>query len=167
MRKLLIGAGVLAAVLIVGIAAVLMLVDVNQFRGPIQAELERQLQRKVTLGDMGLRILPLSVRIDNFSVAQAPQYGSSSPFLTARELRVSAGLLALLQKRVQVTSLRLIEPSLELIKNREGQWNFSSLGAPGSTHAQSSTMEVETLEVQNGTVAVTDLRAGKPRSVYD
>jgi uncharacterized protein involved in outer membrane biogenesis len=167
MRKLLIGAGVLAAVLIVGIAAVLMLVDVNQFRGPIQAELERQLQRKVTLGDMGLRLFPLSVRIDNFSVAQAPQYGSSSPFLTARELRVSAGLLALLQKRVEVSSLRLVEPSLELIKNREGQWNFSSLGAPGSTHAQSSALELETLEIQNGTVAVTDLRAGKPRTVYD
>jgi uncharacterized protein involved in outer membrane biogenesis len=167
MRKILIGAGVLAAVLIAGIAAVLMLVDVNQFRGPIQAELERQLQRKVTLGDMGLRLFPPSVRIDNFSVAQAPPYASSRPFLTARELRVSAGLLALLQKRIKVSSLHLVEPSLELIKNREGQWNFFSLGAPGSTHAQSSALELETLEIQNGTVAVTDLRAGKPRSVYD
>src|SRR5215831_12620999 len=121
MRKILIGAGVLAAVLIAGVAAVLTLVDVNQFRGPIQAELERQLQRKVTLGDMGLRLFPLAVRIDNFSVAQAPQYASSRPLLTARELRVSAGLLALLQKRIEVSSLRLLEPTLELIKNREGQ----------------------------------------------
>src|SRR5215831_8790890 len=147
MRKILIGAGVLAAVLIAGVAAVLTLVDVNQFRGPIQAELERQLQRRVTLGDMGLRLFPLSVRIDNFSVAQTPQYGSSSPFLAARELRISAGLFALLQKRIEVTSLRLVEPALELIKNREGLWNFPSLGAPGSTHAQSSTLELETLEI--------------------
>src|SRR5215831_13371701 len=99
MRKILIGAGVLAAVLIAGIAAVLMLVDVNQFRGTIQAQLERQFKRRVTLGNMGLRVFPLSVRIDNVSIADAPQYGSSRPFLTARELRVSAGLLALLQKR--------------------------------------------------------------------
>jgi uncharacterized protein involved in outer membrane biogenesis len=167
MRKVLIGAGIPAAVVIAGIAAALMLVDVNQFRGPMQAELERQFRRRVVLGDMGLRLFPLSVRIDNVSVAEAPQYASSRPFLTSRQLRVSAGLFALLRKRIEVTSLRLVEPTLELIKSREGQWNFSSLGAPGSTQAQSSALELETLEIQNGTVAVTDLRAGKPRSVYD
>src|SRR5438270_10121409 len=121
MRKVLIGAAVLAVVVIAGIAAVLMLVDVNQFRGSIQAQLERQLQRRVALGNMGLRLFPLSVRIDDFSIAESPQYASSRPFLTARELRVSAGLIALLQKRIEVTALRLIDPDLELIKSKDGR----------------------------------------------
>jgi uncharacterized protein involved in outer membrane biogenesis len=168
MRKALIGAGVLAAVLLAGIAAILMLVDVNQFRGPIQAELEHRLQRRVNLGNMGLRLFPLSVRIGGFNIAEAPQYASSRPFLTARELQVSAGLLALLRKRVEVKSLRLVEPALELIRNREGRWNYSSLGTSEDTSSQSSpAIQLETLEIQNGTVAITDFRGGKQRSVYD
>ncbi len=168
MRKILIGAGVVLAILVAGLTAVLLLVDVNQFRGPIQAQLERQLQRHVVLGNMGLRLFPLSVRIEDFSIAEAPQYAAARPFLAARELQVSAGLLALLQKRIEVNSLRLVDPSLELIKSRDGRWNYSTLGAPGGAPSQRSpSIAFETLEIQNGTVAVTDLAAGKPRSVYD
>jgi uncharacterized protein involved in outer membrane biogenesis len=169
MRKLLIVAGIIAAVVIAGIAAALMLIDVNQFRGSIQAQMEQRLHRTVAVGNMTLGLFPLSIRIQDFSIGEAPEYASAKPFVSAREVRVSAGLLALLQKRIEVTSLRLVEPFVELIKNRAGGWNFSSLGssAQSAPPQQSPAISLERLEIQNGTIAYTNHQTGQPRSVYD
>jgi AsmA protein len=169
MRKILILAGSLVAVLFALAAAVLLLVDVNQYRDQIQAQMEKRLQRKVTLGTMGLRLLPLSIRIQDFSIGESPEFASSKPFLSAREIHVTVGLFALLQKRVEVNSLQLLDPSVELIKNRDGKWNYLTLG--GSSQSASSqgapAISLDDFELQNGTIAVTDHQARKPRSVYD
>src|SRR5205085_1830887 len=47
----------------------------------------------------------------------------------AQELDVSVKLLPLLHKSVEINSLNLQRPSVELIKNAQGVWNFSTLGA--------------------------------------
>ena len=58
---------------------------------------------------------------------------------------------------------------LELIKNAQGAWNFSTIGAkqksaPSQNQQQFSLGE---LAVKDGQLAVTDQQAGKPRMVYD
>ena len=91
MRKFLIVAGVIAAVVIAGIAAALMLIDVNQFRGPIQAQMEQRLHRTVALGNMTLGLFPLSIRIQDFSIGEAPEYASAKePLRNKHSINVSA-----------------------------------------------------------------------------
>ncbi|PYX71809.1 MAG: hypothetical protein DMG72_16355, partial [Acidobacteria bacterium] len=58
MRKLGIVIGIIVVVIIVAVIALWALVDVNQYHGLVQAELEKRLDRKVTLGDMHLGLLP-------------------------------------------------------------------------------------------------------------
>jgi len=131
MRKL--GIALLALIVLV-IAALLIapaFMDANQYRGPIQAALEKHLGRPVTLGVLHARLLPPSVRAENVVIGEDPQFAagdSGRPFATTQNLYVTLRLLPLLHKEVDVQALELDKPHIELIRNSAGVWNFASLG---------------------------------------
>ncbi len=170
MRKIiLIPAGLL--VLILGaILALLLLVDANQFRDPIRAQLEKRLQRSVTIGQLGLKIIPLSIRLEDVAIGESAQFPSQAPFAKVKEIDVRMSLPALLRRQVNVQSLRVIEPQIELIRNVAGVWNASSLGGAGGSQTGGGgggSLEIADLQIQNGRVGLTDLQQHKARTVYD
>jgi uncharacterized protein involved in outer membrane biogenesis len=131
MRKTIIGLGIGVAAIIVIVAAALFLVDVNRYRGAVQAQLERQLGRSVTLGKMHLGILPLRLQVENAVIAEDPAFASQTPFIRADNLDVSVGVSSLMGGDVNVHSLELQRPTVQLIRNKRGEWNFSTLGGKG------------------------------------
>ncbi len=143
------------------------LIDVNAYRGLIEEQLRAKLHRNVTLGPMDLSVLPLSIRIRDFSIGEDPAIASKRPFASARELRVSLGLFALLRKQVEVSSLTLQEPQIELIRKKDGAWNFATLGS-GSQDAKAPPPSIDRLIIVDGQAGFTDLTDAKPaRDQYD
>ena len=96
----------------------------NQYRGRIQAELEKRLDRKVSLGDMHLGLFPPRFQVQNLSIADDPKFNAAKPFVEAQELDVSIKLLPLLHKSVEISSVSLQQPRVELVKDAQGTWNF-------------------------------------------
>ncbi len=173
MRKVLIIAGCIVALPILLVIALLVFVDVNKFRPAIQSQLEKTLHRSVNLGSLHLKVIPLSVRVDNVTVADAPEFGSQHPFVTSNALSVRVGLFALLKGQVQVDSLIIEQPSIELIKSKEGKWNASTIGEPSPSGGENdgkanngTAISIAELRIDDGKIAVTDQATGK-RSVYD
>ena len=136
MRKLLIALGVIILVIVVAAGIFVATFDVNKYRGTIQSELQKQLGRQVTLGDMHLGLFPPSLKVKDLAIAEDPHFNSAKPFVEASELDVSVKLLPLLHKAVEINSLNLQRPSVELIKNEQGVWNFASIGHPEPTGTQ-------------------------------
>lgn len=166
MRKAVIGAVILAACVALATGGLILFVDVNHLRPQIEAQLQKGLERPVTLGRIGLKFIPLSIRVENVTIGEAPPFPSQRPFVSAKEINIRAGLMPLLRKQIQVSSLVLREPAVELIKNERGSWNYATMGRKPSGDSPQS-VALERLEVINGTVAVTDLQAGESRTVYD
>src|SRR5215469_15443726 len=194
MRKAVILIGVVVILIILAAVAFVATVDPNAYRGTIQAKLEQQLNRKIELGNMDLRLFPPSFRVAYLSISDDPKFNSSRPFIRTEKLSVSVKLLPLLSKSVQIDSLALERPSVELIKNVHGVWNFASLGtgeavepptrqrqtgrlkAPAGTAPSSSSSPISAkqeqlslgeLAIEDGQVAITDLEERKRRTVYD
>lgn len=172
MRKVAIIAGILIGAVAAIAAAVLLLVDVNQFRGTIQSQLEQRLGRPVTLGSMGLKLIPLSIRASDVAIGNPPGFPVKPPFVTAKELAIRVSLGPLLRKRVEVDSICLSSPSIELVRANNGQWNTAGLGggpAPsGSRNARSNTMfTLSDLEIEDGRVTITDFATHEPKTVYE
>lgn len=196
MRKIGIVILVIIVILVVAVAIFAATFDVNRYHGLIQSQLEQRLDRKVTLGNMSLGIFPPRFRVQNLTIADDPNFDKIKPFLQAQELDVSVKLLPLLHKSVEINSLNLQRPSVELVKNAQGVWNFSTLGAnpqaqpqPGQTQpsqpapqskpAPSTTgpkpgpteskeqFSLGELAITDGQVAITDQQNRKPRTVYD
>ncbi len=162
MRRTLI-ISVLAILALVVIAIAILTSAVDRFRPQIQAELQRKLNRQVTLGHLGLRLFPFSVKIDSFSVGEDPAFSTGKPFAQAKEVFVSAGLFSLISGSPEVKSLLLDNPEIELVKNQKGVWNFSSLGTNTSksdTSNKTNQFSLNNLEVKDGKIGLTDQLAG-------
>jgi AsmA protein len=127
MRKLIAAVGVLIVLIIVALLLIPKLINVEQYRPKIQAELQQRLGRQVSFGAMHLSLLPLAIQIDNAAISEDPHFGSGQ-FATVQRLDVHAKLLPLLRKDVQISSVVLKQPKIELIRNTDGVWNFSSIG---------------------------------------
>jgi uncharacterized protein involved in outer membrane biogenesis len=160
-------------VVIAGALVFLATLDVNQFRGKIQADLQQQLHRPVTLGNMSLGLFPLAIRADNVQIGETAAFPTGRPFATIKEIRVRAELLPLLSKQVRVQSLELQQPSIELVQNPGRQWNYSDLtgrssgSSGGGGRGTSSTMTLSSLQINDGSVAISDLGVPSSRAVYD
>ncbi|PYS27440.1 MAG: hypothetical protein DMG11_16460, partial [Acidobacteria bacterium] len=123
MRKIALALGIVAALIVLVSTAAWLFIDPNQYRGLIQAQLEQQLARKVTLGKMSLGLLPLRFQVQDTVIAEDPSLGQRSPFIRAENLDVRISLLSLLTGGLTIHSLELQRPSVELIKSKTGRWN--------------------------------------------
>jgi AsmA protein len=192
MRRLGIALGVVLAVVIVALAIFIATFDVNRYRGTIESQLEQRLVRKVSLGEMHLNLFPPRFRAENLAIADDPAFNKEKPFVEAQELDVTVKLRPLLKGNVEIDSLDLQRPSVELIRDQRGIWNFSSLGGASQSSGQGessrqpvqqpqpppsepseskarSTHQVSLarLTITDGQIAISDLQTNRPRAVYD
>ena len=187
MKKVAIGVVALIVIVIVVMLLLPHIIDVNQYRGEIQAQLESRLNRPVKLGAMSLAVFPLRVQVQEVAIGEDPRYKSNLPFADIGELDISVKLFPLLSKTIAIESLTLKRPKIELIKDQAGVWNFASLGqapsapatsaapaqakpaanAPAPAANEGSSFALDKLEIADGQVAVTDNQKHQPRAVYD
>jgi hypothetical protein len=127
MRRVLIGVGIFVVLVVAGLLIFVAAFDVNKYRGTIQEQMEKRLGRQVTLGDMHLSLFPPRFRVQNPEISDDSRF-SSAPFVKAQALDVSVQLMPLLHKEVEINSVNLQRPAVNLIKNAAGVWNFASIG---------------------------------------
>jgi AsmA protein len=171
--------------IVVGILIVLVLVapfliPVNQFRPTIEEKASAALGRKVQLGDLSLSLISGSLSAENLSIGDDPKF-SSSPFLTAKSLKVGVDILPLIfSKTLNITGVTIDTPQVTLLHNPAGVWNFSSLGGSAAkteakaTPAQKNTpstnaaadLSIAKLELKNGSIVVGATNSQK-RSSYN
>src|SRR5258708_4716054 len=194
MRKLGIAFLVLG-VLLLGVALIgPHVIDINQYHDRIQAQLQKRLGRSVSLGEMKLSLLPPSFAVQNAIIGEDGTFNTGRPFAATENLSVSVKFWPLLRKEVEIKSLSLERPQIELVRNAQGVWNFSTLGeqtkpapssrpepntpaptpqapqhqqpAPAQANSQSN-FTLANLDINDGQVAVTDAQKHQPRAVYD
>ena len=193
MRKVAIAIVVVILLIVVALLALPHIIDVNQYRGQIQAQVQKQLNRPVQLGDLSLSAIPLAVHVNNVTISDDPAFHSNVPFAQVQQLDISVKLFPLLAKNIEVNSLEMQHPKIELIRNAAGVWNFASLGhnstaaqnnqapptqvtPPPQTQkpspaqqagGQESAFALGELKITDGQIAVTDYQKHQARAVYD
>jgi AsmA protein len=176
LRYVLIGIGVLIVLLIV----VPFFIPVNQFKPTIEEKASGALGRKVQLGNLSLSLLHGALTAQDLSVGDDPKF-SRSPFLTAKSVSVGVEIMPLIfSKQLNVTDIIIDEPQVTLLKNANGVWNYSTIGASASgstpeakpaataTPASSSStpdISVKELELKDGKIVV-GTTASQQRTTY-
>jgi uncharacterized protein involved in outer membrane biogenesis len=168
MRKWIIIGAVLFCLCLVVVLALLNLNSlINRNKGYFLAQAERALGRKVSVGDVGLNLWGgVGLRLSNFTMSDDPSF-SSSHFVRAEDLQINVKLLPLLRKDFQVKRLILHRPLIEIIRNREGKYNFSTIGKDKNPK-EPAKVEKEPLEKDPKSpamllIAVVDISGGEVR----
>lgn len=172
MNKALRWLAIVLALLLVIALAIPFLIDVNQFRPRLEAELTQALGRDVKLGDLKLSILSGSVEASDLNIADDASF-SRTPFIRAKSLKVGVELQPLIfSKKLNITGIEIESPEIALVQSDAGVWNFASLGTkdaakapaatpPASTSGSMQDLTVKVVKITNGRLSLKT--AGEPQ----
>ena len=102
-------------------------INVSRYRNRAAIAIGRALGRDVTVSNLELKLLPRpGVVLYNFVVADAPSYGAE-PMLRADNVTAYLRLTSLWRGRLEIGTLDLDNPSLNLVRRPDGHWNLEEL----------------------------------------
>ena len=116
-------------VLLILLLAVLVppFINVNRYRNRVADAISRALGRDVTVSSIELKLLPRpGLVLSNFVVAEDPSYGAE-PMLRADTVTAYLRLTSLWRGRLEIGTLDLDNPSLNLVRRPDGHWNVEEL----------------------------------------
>jgi AsmA protein len=121
--------GVVIGLIVIGIVAILVLVDPNDYRDDIAKLVEQKTGRPLQIrGKLDLKIFPwVALNIHDVTLGNAPAYGKE-PFLTVQTASVGVKLMPLLHKQVQVSRVAVEGLSVTLVSRGKEENNWKDLG---------------------------------------
>ena len=169
MKKLLIGLGVVVALLVVAVIALPFLVPVSVVRERIVSGVRDATGRELKIGEMSVSVLPsLSVEAKDVALANAP--GAAEPNMASlKGLKAGLELLPLLSGEVAIDRFVLVEPVIRLEVDKQGRanWDFASKDAKpagaasgGGAAGGPQQLRLGEVRIENGTVSYADARSG-------
>ncbi len=155
------------------------LLDLNRYRDQYLPILEQVLHRKIEVEDVQMMLFPkLGAQLRNVVIADDPAF-SSTPFLTVPSVRVAVQWRPLLQRRIQVESVLIEGPVVQVIRSKNGDLNTATIGktpssgTPASEKAESKNsvsplvgvLAVKQFSMTGGTLQFED-RTHQPPKAY-
>jgi uncharacterized protein involved in outer membrane biogenesis len=173
--------GVVIVIVLCGVTILFLpvLLDMNRYRDWYLPSLEQAFQRPVDVQDVRLIIFPkLGVRVRGITIADDLAF-SPTPFVTIPSAEVVVRWAPLLSRQIQVARVVLQDPTVSLIRTREGVLNTATIGkaplSPPSGKRESGAADafepwygmfaVERFAVTGGTLSYED-RAREPSRSY-
>jgi len=167
---------VLGLVAILAIAVVVLpgVIDWNDYKGTIQAHLKGLTGRDVVIGgDIHIAVLPAPAVIAEGVRMANVKGGSAAEMVRLKSVEVQIALGPLLGGNVQVETVKLVDPIIELEQLSDGRanWEFAPIRAEkdGSTSAPlpgfggvdgATAIRLDSFQIENGTIVYRDARSG-------
>ncbi|WP_296556226.1 AsmA family protein [Pigmentiphaga sp.] len=128
-KRIAIGAAALLAVAAIGLAALVLLVDPNHYKGPVADAVKKRYDRTLRMdGNVRFSVFPnLGVEIEKLSLSE-PR--STQIFAAVDTARVSVAVLPLLSGRIVVDRVRVVGLKANVVRYQNGKLNFEDLLGP-------------------------------------
>jgi uncharacterized protein involved in outer membrane biogenesis len=166
--------GGIVVLLLVAVAIAVRTVDVREFLGPIQQRVKDATGRDLGVrGGIELKLgLEPRLVLDDVTLSNAP-WSKQPQMLSARQIEAQIALLPLLRRRFEVTSFRLVQPTiaLETDAGGKGNWEFPSAksaanatdrAASGATLAGFS---IGDIAISDGAISFRDGKTGEVTTI--
>jgi len=170
---------IVATALIIIIAGALVapsFIDWNAYRPQFAAAVKDATGRELRIeGDLRLAVLPSpALSVEGVRLANAPG-ATSSDMVRLKALRVHVAAAPLLSGRIEIRSIVLVEPVIELETLADGRGNWQLMtgtpepaGAatgPDAPPAAPPDVRLDDVVIQNGTLVLRNVRAGRTERV--
>lgn len=147
----------------IGLGAIALLVDPNDFKPLIVRTLYEKKQRTLAFsGPIKLRVFP-QIALDLGRVSLS-EYRSHDVFVTVNRAKLGVAWLPLLRRRLVVNGLELEGVQARVIRYHDGRFNFADLLQP-ETRTQID-FDIASAAVRGGVVIFDDYKAAR-RFVFD
>jgi hypothetical protein len=184
MKKILKWTGIGAGILLL-LAIIVALVFISRLdKDQVADLLESKLNRRVTMGDMNVKLFSSVSRIETTDVVISNAVDEarreeieSSPipqddvFVSAEKMQFHFSILPLLKGKFVVKTLTFEKPEIYIVRNSDGTFNYSDLAEPGPPSDKPAKIPLE-LSVheagfRNAAIHYRDPASGFKLTVYD
>ncbi|MGH8200814.1 MAG: AsmA family protein [Steroidobacteraceae bacterium] len=159
--------GCVVAVLIAAIIILWLIVNPNDYKGRIEAAVRSSTGRDLALtGNIHLAILPsIALELGPATLGNPPGFSSSQPFASLQRVSLHVHVLPLLHHQLDVGRIEIDGLDLHLLKNAQGQGNWSmpaakrTAPAPQSSGSQMALGGIGGVVVKDSRVSYQDMTA--------
>ena len=117
----------LTALLLAAAVVAPPLISLKGLHHRVAESISQAVGRPVRMSSIKMRLLPRpGFEISDFVVDEDPAFGVE-PILRSSQVIASVRLLPLWRGRLEIARIAFDEPSVNLVRNREGRWNFDAL----------------------------------------
>src|ERR1700761_4590314 len=103
------------------------LLNVSRYQRRIVTSMSESLGRPVHLDNVTLHLLPMpGFTLQNFVVSEDPAFGNE-PTIRANEVIATLRVSSLWQRRVEFSSVKFENPSVNLVRSVDGRWNLEGV----------------------------------------
>ncbi|MFC1843603.1 AsmA family protein [Thermodesulfobacteriota bacterium] len=161
--------GIIIFLLVVSVAGLIVFVHYyltdERVKALIIPQAEAALGRKVTIGDIKIGLLS-GITIRDFQIKEIDRENN---FVSTKAFVLSYDLMPLLQKKLIISEIRFDEPAVQIHRDKNGKFNFSSLAFLSENTAQNKTQKstpvssalplaltVNQIQLNNARIKITD-----------
>jgi hypothetical protein len=165
---------IFAAIFVFIVLVVVPYINIEKYRGYVASSLSQALGRNVTVESVELKTLPVPglllkgvVIADDPSISAEPMLRDDAPEGVLATLRISS----LWRARLEIATLKLRYPSLNLVRASDGRWNIESVlervrqtpAAPTATKRPEARTRFPYIEATGGRI---NLKVGQEKKVF-
>lgn len=170
--KIVLGLVFLVVLLVGGAAALLLTVDPNAYKPQISSAVKDATGRDFAInGNINVMFYPvLGFKVAGLEMGN-PAGFTEKEFIKAGEVQAGVKILPLIEKKIEVTTVSLIEPQITVIKKADGKNNLEMPKgdtAPASSASSGSgklDITFEGIEIKKAKVTYIDKAAGKTTTI--
>jgi len=169
MKRIFLWTAIVVGLLVVGVLALPLFIDANQFRPELEARISAAMGRQVTIGDLSVALFSGGVAVRDVVVAGEP--GGLEPLLRAKSITAGVDMRELiLSRRLVVRSIHIDEPEIFIVDSATPAPKPAATPEPAAP-AESSTgaptgapldISVQAIQISDGRVSVTTNSGAKP-----
>ncbi|HEY5675060.1 MAG TPA: AsmA family protein [Malonomonas sp.] len=152
-KILLVLLGLLVTLMIVVVVLIKVLVTPEKIRETVVPLAEKQLQRKVEVGDINIGIFS-GVSLADLKVMQRD---NSAEFVSARAMSLSYQFWPLLTGKIVLDEIRLEQPKILVVRNPDGSFNFSDLQQRSDQPTKTQTQADDSPQQSSGAAGLINL----------
>ena len=161
---------ILAALVVVAIIVLPLVIDPNDYKGEIAAEVAKHTGRTLTIeGDMSLSVFPwLGLDIGPAQLSNAA--GFDVPYMARmKSVQVRVKLLPLLKKQLEVDTVRLNGLELNLARDKDGRTNWADLAGESAADTGKAAEEAGSEKTGDGLagLAIGGIEVADARLTWD
>jgi len=166
--KVIFGLILLAVLLVGGAGVALLTIDPNTYKPQLSTAVKEATGRDLSIaGDISVVFYPvLGFKAAGLDMGN-PEGFSEKEFIKAGEVQAGVKLMPLLQKKVEITTVRLVEPQITVIKLANGKTNLEmpEKGAAKKAETPKLDISIDGIEVSKAKVTYIDKAAGKTTAI--
>ena len=119
-------------------AAAFSLIPLSPLKHSVEVKLSDTLGRRVTIDSVRLNLISRHLILTGMTAHEDPAFGEGV-FIKASEVRAGFDVIQYLRSRkIVIDSIMFKSPQVDLVKNRDGVWSWTTLGKQSSELSTSS-----------------------------